>query len=242
MCNSSSPLATRGSRKLVAARHRRFGRLWTGRPPPRAPCWPAGFLSVLAGACQFGTAWAGLRLIHHHHHDGGLDGADVLLLWLGAAYEQVPVGGAAVGSGQAGSQGTRGGRGAPQEGNGWRAGTSEVFTSSSSSRPSSRSTTMTRSFDIPGTRRRSLAAPRSRWGSSPRLRGEQRAPSCASRTCGSAERVSPRASDSRSSSTRSPSLGAGVGGVCDGKCAWRHASALYFRSARLSVGFTCGLG
>jgi len=23
--------------------------------------------SVLAGPCQFGTAWAGLRLIHHHH-------------------------------------------------------------------------------------------------------------------------------------------------------------------------------
>ena len=35
-------------------------------PPPYAPCWPAGFLSVLAGACQFGTAWVGLRLIHHH--------------------------------------------------------------------------------------------------------------------------------------------------------------------------------
>jgi len=25
------------------------------------------FFSVLAGACQFGTAWAGLRPIHHHH-------------------------------------------------------------------------------------------------------------------------------------------------------------------------------
>lgn len=28
-------------------------------PPPCAPCWPAGFFSVLAGACQFGTAWVG---------------------------------------------------------------------------------------------------------------------------------------------------------------------------------------
>ena len=35
-------------------------------PPPCAPWWPAGFFSVLAGACQFDTAWAGLRLIHHH--------------------------------------------------------------------------------------------------------------------------------------------------------------------------------
>ena len=25
------------------------------------------FVSVLAGACKFGTEWAGLRLIHHHH-------------------------------------------------------------------------------------------------------------------------------------------------------------------------------
>ena len=32
---------------------------------PCAPCWPA-FFSVLAGACQFCTTWAGLRLIHHH--------------------------------------------------------------------------------------------------------------------------------------------------------------------------------
>ena len=24
-------------------------------PPPRAPCWPTGFLPVPAGACQFGT-------------------------------------------------------------------------------------------------------------------------------------------------------------------------------------------
>ena len=25
------------------------------------------FFSVLAGACQLGTEWAGLRLFHHHH-------------------------------------------------------------------------------------------------------------------------------------------------------------------------------
>ena len=30
-------------------------------PPPETPRWPAGF-PVLVGACQFGTAWAGLRL------------------------------------------------------------------------------------------------------------------------------------------------------------------------------------
>ena len=35
------------------------------RPPPlhrASPRWPAGFPVVLAGAFQFGTAWAGLRL------------------------------------------------------------------------------------------------------------------------------------------------------------------------------------
>ena len=40
--------------------------------PPLAPCWPAGFFSVLAGSCQFGTAWAGLRLIHYQHHHRNL--------------------------------------------------------------------------------------------------------------------------------------------------------------------------
>ena len=31
------------------------------------PCWLAGrTFSVLAGDCQFGTAWVGLRVIHHH--------------------------------------------------------------------------------------------------------------------------------------------------------------------------------
>ena len=48
-----------------------FFRCWRVRsnnlcPQPCAPCWPAGFFSVLAGACQFGTAWADLRLTHHH--------------------------------------------------------------------------------------------------------------------------------------------------------------------------------
>ena len=33
-----------------------------GNPPPATPRWPAVFSPVLAGACQFGTAWAGLRL------------------------------------------------------------------------------------------------------------------------------------------------------------------------------------
>ena len=32
-----------------------------------APLAGRPFFSVLAGACQFGTAWAGLRLIHHGH-------------------------------------------------------------------------------------------------------------------------------------------------------------------------------
>ena len=43
-------------------------RAWHSRlcPPPRAPCWPAGLFSVLAGACQVSKAWARLRLIHHH--------------------------------------------------------------------------------------------------------------------------------------------------------------------------------
>ena len=27
---------------------------------------PPGFSVLLAGACKFGTAWAGLRIIHHH--------------------------------------------------------------------------------------------------------------------------------------------------------------------------------
>ena len=40
-------------------------------PPPRVPCWPARSFSVLAGACQFGTAWVGLRLIYDHHPGGG---------------------------------------------------------------------------------------------------------------------------------------------------------------------------
>ena len=35
--------------------------------PTCAPCWSAFFFSVLAGACQLGTEWAGLRLFHHHH-------------------------------------------------------------------------------------------------------------------------------------------------------------------------------
>ena len=35
--------------------------------PTCAPCWSAVFFSVLAGACQLGTEWAGLRLFHHHH-------------------------------------------------------------------------------------------------------------------------------------------------------------------------------
>ena len=36
--------------------------------PPCAPCWPATvfFFKVLAGACQFDTAWADLRPNHHH--------------------------------------------------------------------------------------------------------------------------------------------------------------------------------
>ena len=33
-----------------------------GNPPPATPRWLAVFFSVLAGACQFGTAWSGLRL------------------------------------------------------------------------------------------------------------------------------------------------------------------------------------
>ena len=33
------------------------------------PLLAGRIFSVLAGACQFGTAWAGLRLIHHHHHN-----------------------------------------------------------------------------------------------------------------------------------------------------------------------------
>ena len=46
----------------------RFGR---HHPPPcaRAPLvgrWSAVFFSVLADACQFGMAWAGLRTIRHH--------------------------------------------------------------------------------------------------------------------------------------------------------------------------------
>ena len=47
-------------------------RAWPNRlcPPPRAPCWPAELLSVLAGAYPFGTEWAGLRLIHHHQPSG----------------------------------------------------------------------------------------------------------------------------------------------------------------------------
>ena len=33
----------------------------------RAPLAGRPFFSVLAGACQLGTEWAGLRLFHHHH-------------------------------------------------------------------------------------------------------------------------------------------------------------------------------
>ena len=39
-----------------------------GMPSTVRPLLIGRIVSVRAGACQFGTAWAGLRLVHHHHH------------------------------------------------------------------------------------------------------------------------------------------------------------------------------
>ena len=47
------------------------GRRSRGFALHRAPLAGRPDFSVLAGACQFGTAWVGLRLVHHHREVPG---------------------------------------------------------------------------------------------------------------------------------------------------------------------------
>ena len=63
-----------GARKLALCPRRIMRENpWKMCPPPCAPCWllAGRILWVLAGACQFSTVWAGLRLIHHHREIRG---------------------------------------------------------------------------------------------------------------------------------------------------------------------------
>jgi len=55
-----------GGAQLRKKRRNFFPGWLCGHALHRAPLSGRPGFSVLAGACQFGTAWAGLQLIHHH--------------------------------------------------------------------------------------------------------------------------------------------------------------------------------